>query len=742
MPFTLLSTVYPQDKFDSRVPGAPLITRPGVFVDTTLVAPILASAVVSGIGVAEGITSDTIPPESVAGYVGRNLLGPPTTGGPWRYGSIADDDTGAIFQYRAPTPPATSGSWLWIGNVISYGVPGPSGSSAAPAWAANTSYLASQIVVQANTLYRAKVNFTSGATFSAANWDQLGASLDTAGRVIQSPKTLQAFGIFTPADYGAVGDNGNDDTASFQAMFTAAIAAKGRVYIPRAPAYWKLSSTVTLQPASGAQFNLDIESNGGFDNIQWAGGSNTSIFRTLGWKRSKMQGVQARIATAVSNVVVWDIDGIAGSYGSSAQLSLWGNHITFTSAPSNCHGWRIGHSSDDTVDFSYIDWHNCTVFSTVGALAGHVGWRIESANSLDFQWFGGGGQYLTVGVTTDAGTGAVGTSGGPTMFFYGFGNTNCATDFAFHAYGTYVITGGRSEVGQRFLDIGQQGQGGADVHVMGHTLAAYAPSDGIIFNVQGGSSLILDACEVRPASAAADYTSAMVTLSGPSTARGTFIARACKVRAADPFFTVTTAAARWNVEINGCRKTNSANATTATFLRYVISTADSNDLMVLSNGDGGASFPAYYAGQRARDGSGAVRFRIGFDTIGTVLSDAGGNRPVAMQSGSSNRKLVQADPSGNVVLGGSSSPASGAAAFGSAVGAVLLTNAATVPTANPSAGSLFYSDSGHPKLLHSDGTLTDFTKVTVTGSRSGNAGLASLLTGLASRGYITDNTTA
>lgn len=128
MTFTLLSTVYPTDTYDPNVTGAPNIPSTGVFVDTTLVAAILADAVANHVSIAQGATVSTIPPNPVAGYVGRNSLGPPTTGGPWVYGSIADDDFGSIYQYEAPTPPDTTGNWVLIGsNAAPAGPPGVDG---------------------------------------------------------------------------------------------------------------------------------------------------------------------------------------------------------------------------------------------------------------------------------------------------------------------------------------------------------------------------------------------------------------------------------------------------------------------------------------------------------------------------------------------------------------------------------------------------------------------------------------
>lgn len=83
--------------------------------------------------------------------------------------------------------------------------------------------------------------------------------------------------------------------------------------------------------------------------------------------------------------------------------------------------------------------------------------------------------------------------------------------------------------------------------------------------------------------------------------------------------------------------------------------------------------------------------------------------------------------------------------FGSGVKVIGLANAATVPTTNPTGGLVLYSEGGAGKVRTSAGNVVTFAPSTVpavTGSRGGNAALASLLTALAGLGIITDSTTA
>lgn len=83
--------------------------------------------------------------------------------------------------------------------------------------------------------------------------------------------------------------------------------------------------------------------------------------------------------------------------------------------------------------------------------------------------------------------------------------------------------------------------------------------------------------------------------------------------------------------------------------------------------------------------------------------------------------------------------------YGSGAGVISIKNATTVPTTNPTGGGVLYFDSGSLKARTPGGnvaTLAPNTAPAVTGSRGGNAALASLLTTFAAAGIITDSTTA
>lgn len=93
---------------------------------------------------------------------------------------------------------------------------------------------------------------------------------------------------------------------------------------------------------------------------------------------------------------------------------------------------------------------------------------------------------------------------------------------------------------------------------------------------------------------------------------------------------------------------------------------------------------------------------------------------------------------GRLYIGATSSPQ-----FGNGDGGVLgLKDATTLPSTNPTGGGVAYSESGALKWRSSSGDIFNTTKQVVSGSRAGNAALASLLSALATAGLVTDSTSA
>ncbi len=83
--------------------------------------------------------------------------------------------------------------------------------------------------------------------------------------------------------------------------------------------------------------------------------------------------------------------------------------------------------------------------------------------------------------------------------------------------------------------------------------------------------------------------------------------------------------------------------------------------------------------------------------------------------------------------------------FGGGLKVISIPNAGTAPTSNPTGAFVMYGASGAGKARTPSGNIVTFapdTALAVSGSRGGNAALASLITQLASLGFVSDSTSA
>lgn len=147
--------------------------------------------------------------------------------------------------------------------------------------------------------------------------------------------------------------------------------------------------------------------------------------------------------------------------------------------------------------------------------------------------------------------------------------------------------------------------------------------------------------------------------------------------------------------------------------------------------------------------AGAVEISQGdISTVGLAMTATSGGQQLVLLKDSAGAARFEVNNTGNSVhratafftsslqLGATS------ADLGGATGSVIsVKNATAVPTTNPTGGVIIYAEGGFLKARDALGNITNLTKQTVTGSRAGNAALASLLTGLATMGLITDSTT-
>lgn len=173
--------------------------------------------------------------------------------------------------------------------------------------------------------------------------------------------------------------------------------------------------------------------------------------------------------------------------------------------------------------------------------------------------------------------------------------------------------------------------------------------------------------------------------------------------------------------------------------------ATTDDFVVYSDGRTGIRIPVGNVPAAALE----VRQRD-TTTIGAlILGAASTTQPIFQVKNSAGTATLEVGTTGAIVtraisfftnslqLGSTSSD------LGGSGGAVIsMKDATTAPSTNPTGGVIAYSQGGVFKTRSAGGVVFDTTRRTVTGSRGGNAALASLLTQLAATGLITDSSSA
>jgi Pectate lyase superfamily protein/GDSL-like Lipase/Acylhydrolase family len=354
-------------------------------------------------------------------------------------------------------------------------------------------------------------------------------------------------------DYGAVGDGVADDTAAFQAAINAAIAYKSRLVIPAAQNYYRITTTLNLYSIAD-QFFLNIEGDGQTNSlIKWDGANNTAVFFAKGWKSAAISGIHISATAGKTGVVYWDLDtdSLRGSLTDTTFINCYCELLN-----ANCVGYRLGHISGGTLgDISDMVWINCRCLST-GAFNGQIGWLVEGANALHMQWFGGFGSGLTKMFTnlSVSGTGATSDQGGGGQYFYGLGGSGNAIDFELANNATTVISGGRFELGKRFLNVTNSSAHMA-VTVSGTAIDAYTPADGTLIYFDRPGTLIMDG--VRVASAT-PFDSRMIFLGGFLPGKGSLFIRGGTYNAGTTFWNNPV---HWSVDVAKAGQTDTFDQT-------------------------------------------------------------------------------------------------------------------------------------------------------------------------------------
>lgn len=452
----------------------------------------------------------------------------------------------------------------------------------------------------------------AGGISSGASSDQLaGAAGLWTGGVLRGLIRDAGGQVFNVMAFGAVGNGIHDDTAAWQAAINAAIAAgNGTVFIPAPSVAWVLSSTLNIAPISGNLVQISFKSAAPWPCIVWKGGSNTSIFKSYGWKISSIENMVVEIPASlgVSNVVVWDVDTTNASYPSTGRLVFTRCEVIFGTGNTNCVAWRLGHSG--TEDASFMTWIDCIVTGNVTG-NGHIAWVSENQNVLVNTWITCGASNVAKFWTNSPTSGSAGGEGGDTATFIGCGGSDNNLEFEFKYPGNFAIYGGRWEVGAQFLSAGFSSVP-TNILISGVSINGYTPPSGILFDCEGPGTIHWQDCSVLGAGVYALGSNTFFMNTNVAADRGRMLIENVRTDATTPFWTVFNGG---SAEVKNCVQIDPG---TGGFLHFVDNTFTQAAATTAAAGaNAGTSPPAPVVAASASDRRGTL-------TCGTGTGPAAG----------------------------------------------------------------------------------------------------------------------
>lgn len=345
--------------------------------------------------------------------------------------------------------------------------------------------------------------------------------------------------IFNIVDFGADGSGQTDSRAAIQAAIDAAIKAQGKLIIPAPNNFYRINSTLNIQPiAPESQAYITIEGNGKYwSQIVYMGPSNSSAVNIIGLKGgSSIQGLHVAIGDNISNTAAIEI-GNTEVAGSTSAFSLRNCTANLNTGINNI-GIRFGKIQGGTGnDISQIELNNVNVWGPFRLIPGQIGILFMGNNALGFTIEAGGIVFCETAVKI--------TSGG-VISILGLGTTHNGIEYHLAHSTQLSITGGRYELSKQFMVV-EQSANFPGVSVSGVLLSEFKPENGKLIDFRAPGGLILDNLKIE---SSVDYGPGMITLG--TNAGGSLFVRGGAFNASDPFITQGA----WRVKVDNVVKMN------------------------------------------------------------------------------------------------------------------------------------------------------------------------------------------
>ena len=248
--------------------------------------------------------------------------------------------------------------------------------------------------------------------------------------------------------YGAKGDGATDDTNAFQAAIDAARNGKGTLVIPPASSSFKITRTLNVVPDASNQVWMDIQAKGRAGEIRYYGPSGTPVFKVIGLKGAKWEGLNVAISGGQTDCQIFDIQTTVAA--NSSSFNTFKTFYLNLGNGTNNIGVRTGAvdgGANDGKDISNYNFENLIVFGN--RANGQYAFQNLGMNTLSMAWYGG---FVAFCDRVYSNISSDGTKrGNGAVAFYGLGGSHNKLDFYFAFEQSYIISGGRWEVGDKFL---------------------------------------------------------------------------------------------------------------------------------------------------------------------------------------------------------------------------------------------------------------------------------------------------